>query len=82
MKWYRFWKTVRGYNSGESYEKFSNESTEDIKDACESWVDSISGGHNFSYSCAFEQVEKPPKKWTDTSEAISKMDARICPVNF
>lgn len=66
MKWYRFWKTVQGYQAGEDYRQFPDDASEDelIKDECDYWAEyCVSGGSNSGYRYGWDKVDKPPKEY-------------------
>lgn len=62
MAWYKFWKRS-GPMQGLSEKYFWFESKmnkESLKFRCESWADSIGGGHNTYYTYGFKRVNHPP----------------------
>ena len=63
MKWYRFWKKVRGHECNGTYHEFEDDATEEfIKDECEDWGITTPGGEHRGYSYGFKG-KKPPKEY-------------------
>jgi hypothetical protein len=66
MSWYKFWKKAGPMQIlTEDYFFLPKEdypSKDNIKSECESWAESMPGGHNTHYSYGFKKVKLPPRE--------------------
>ncbi len=66
MTWYKFWKKsgpMQIYAEDYFYlPKEDYPSSANIKSECESWAESMPGGHNTRYSYGFKKIKLPPKE--------------------
>lgn len=66
MVWYKFWKKSGPMQAlNEKYiwlDKEVYSTRESVAEECESWAESIPGGHNTHYSFGFIKIIKAPPK--------------------